>query len=138
MITNFLVDMNKKAGRPRADMTEKEEQIMHFLWNKGPLFVREIVELYDDPKPHFNTVATTVRILEQKGHVEHEVVNGSHRFRAVTRMEKVRDGKLRSFIRHYFSDNYLAAVSTLVSEDKISIDQLKELIDMVEHPDRDK
>ena len=53
-------------GRPKSLLTEKEEEIMKRLWEHGPLFVREIVELYPEPRPHFNTVATTVRILEQR------------------------------------------------------------------------
>lgn len=105
---------------------------MQFLWNNGPLFIREIVDLYDDPKPHFNTVATTVRILEQKGHVAHETIGGSHRFHATTKMENIRDSRFGSFIRRYFSGNYLDVVSNLVSEEKITVDQLRELIDMVE------
>ncbi len=53
-----------KAGRKRQVLTEKESVIMHMLWEHGPMFVREMVELYPEPKPHFNTVATIVRILE--------------------------------------------------------------------------
>ena len=41
---------------------------MNMLWEQGSLFVREMVDLYPDPKPHFNTVATTIRILESKGY----------------------------------------------------------------------
>lgn len=56
-----------KSGRKKQVLTEKESFIMNMLWEHGPLFVRELVELYPEPRPHFNTVATTVRILEKKG-----------------------------------------------------------------------
>lgn len=128
--------MAKKSGRPKAALTEKEEEIMQLLWQHGPLFVREMVEMYPDPKPHVNTVATTVRILEQKGHVAHEAIGGAHRFYAVTEMESVRSNGLRNFIKRYFSDNYLAAVSALVKEEKVSVDELKELIELVETGNR--
>lgn len=121
-----------KKGRPKSTLTEKEEQIMQMLWQHGPLFVREMVELYDEPRPHFNTVATTVRILEQKGFVNHESINGSHRFNAVAKMEEFRDSRFSKFIKSYFANSYLNAVSTLVEEEKISVEQLKELIKMVE------
>ncbi len=58
-----------KAGRKRQVLTEKEAPIMQMLWEHGPMFVREMVELYDEPRPHFNTVSTQVRILEEKGWV---------------------------------------------------------------------
>lgn len=121
-----------KKGRPKSVLTEKEEQIMQMLWNHGPMFVREMVALYPEPQPHFNTVSTLVRILEQKGHVKHKVVGGSHRFYAVTKMENVRSSRLSTFIKNYFSDSYLNAVSALVKEEKISVDELRELIEMVE------
>ena len=121
-----------KAGRPKSSLTEKEEQIMQMLWQHGPLLVRQMVELYPEPRPHVNTVSTLVRILEQKGHVGHTVEGGSHRFHAITQIENVRSSRLAGFIKNYFSNSYLGAVSALVKEEKISVDELRELIDMVE------
>ena len=68
-----------KAGRKPQILTEKELVIMRMLWEHGPMFVREMLEIYPEPKPHFNTVSTIVRILEDKGHVGHEVVAISDR-----------------------------------------------------------
>ena len=48
-------------------LTAKEEEIMGFFWKKGPLFVKEMLAFYDEPKPHFNTLSTIVRGLEDKG-----------------------------------------------------------------------
>ena len=47
-------------------LTAKEEEIMGFFWRKGPLFVKEILAFYEEPKPHFNTLSTIVRGLEEK------------------------------------------------------------------------
>lgn len=105
---------------------------MRMLWQRGPLYVREMVELYDEPRPHFNTVATTARILEQKGYVSHNVISGSHQFFAAVDMNEFRQSRLSKFIKNYFSGDYLNAVSALVSDEKISVEQLRELIDMVE------
>lgn len=52
-------------------LTAKEEEIMGFFWEKGPLFVKEILAFYDEPKPHFNTLSTIVRGLEEKGFLAH-------------------------------------------------------------------
>ena len=48
-------------------LSPKEEVIMNLLWKHGPLFVKEMLNFYDDPKPHFNTVSTFVRQLEEEG-----------------------------------------------------------------------
>ena len=45
-------------------LTAKEEEIMGFFWEKGPLFVKEMLAFYEEPKPHFNTLSTIVRGLE--------------------------------------------------------------------------
>ena len=122
-------------GRPKSLLTEKEEEIMKRLWEHGPLFVREIVELYPEPRPHFNTVATTVRILEQKGYVGHEAIGGSHRFYDIASIDDCRSRSLGKVIANYFKGSYREAVSALVAEEKITADDLRELLAMVE---RDK
>ena len=121
-----------KAGRKRQVLTEKEAQIMQMLWSRGPMFVREMVELYAEPKPHVNTVSTTVRILEDKGYVSHEPVGGSHRYYAVARMEDFRARSLTDLVRNYFNNSYKSAVSALVEDEKISVDELREIIDLIE------
>ena len=42
-------------------LTNREEEIMKIFWERGPLFVREMIQYFDEPKPHFNTVSTIVR-----------------------------------------------------------------------------
>ena len=96
------------------------------------MFVKEMVELYPDPRPHVNTVSTTVRILEDKGYVAHESTGGSHRYFAVARMEDFRERSLADLVRNYFNNSYKSAVSALVEDDKISIDELREIIDIIE------
>ena len=116
--------VRKKSSTPR--LTERETEIMQMLWEKGPLFVREMVTHYPDPKPHFNTVSTTVRILENKGYV------GSFRYHAVAEPADFAGRSLAGVIRSFFRGSAAAAVSALVEEEKISVDELKQIIEMVE------
>ena len=98
---------------------------------KWPLFVREMLEIYPEPKPHFNTIATLVRILEEKGYVGHEKFGNSHRFYAIA--QRVISAAGRSeVIRNYFNDSYKSAVSALAEDQKISVDELREIIRLVE------
>lgn len=127
-----------KAGRPTTLLTQREEEIMQMLWDNGPMLVREMVAMYPDPKPHNNTVSTIVRILEQKGHVAHIDGGASYRYYAVTEKSSVRRSRLGEVIRNYFSSSYLKVVSELVEEEKISVDELRELIDMVENGSKDR
>lgn len=105
---------------------------MGMLWKRGPLYVREILDSYPDPKPHFNTISTIVRILEDKGYVNHESISGSYRYFAVAEASDFAGRSLAQIIKNYFDGSARAAVSALVEEERISVDELREIIDMVE------
>ena len=125
-----------KAGRKPQLITDRERGLLEILWQHGPLFVREMVEHCPEPKLHFNTIATTVRVLEEKGYVGHEVVGGSHRFFAIARKKDFRDRTLANVIRDYFDNSYRNVVSALVEEEKISADELKEILAIIENENR--
>ena len=122
----------KRRGRKPLAITEKEFEIMKLLWQHGPLFVREMLQYYPDPKPHFNTVSTTVRNLEEKGYIGHEAVGGSYRYNSLAEEQQFRDKSLKELVANFFNNSYRSAVSALVEEEKISIDELKEIIDLIE------
>lgn len=121
-----------KAGRKPKALTEREAAIMKLLWERGPMFVREMLEFYPEPRPHFNTVSTTVRNLEEKGYVTHEAIGASHRYAAAVPPENFREKSLAEVVRNFFNNSYKSAVSALVEEEKISVEDLREIIDLVE------
>lgn len=113
-------------------LTAKEEEIMNFFWDKGPLFVKELLTFYTDPKPHFNTLSTIVRGLEEKGYLSHEAYGNTYRYYAVVSQKEFRERTLKGVISKYFDNSYLSAVSTLIKEENISVEELKQLIREVE------
>ena len=113
-------------------LTAKEEEVMGWFWEKGPLFVRELLSFYDEPKPHFNTLSTVVRGLEEKGFVGHKAYGNTYQYYATVSCDDYRRGTLRGVISKYFDNSYLGVVSSLVQEEKISVEELKELIKQVE------
>lgn len=122
-------------ARPKSrypKLSDREAEIMGMLWKRGPLYVREILDSYPDPKPHFNTISTIVRILEDKGYVNHESISGSYRYFAVVEASDFAGRSLAQIIKNYFDGSARAAVSALVEEERISVDELREIIDMVE------
>lgn len=121
-----------KQRKKSKILTEGELPIMKALWEKGPLYARQIVDQYPDPKPHQNTVATILKILEEKGHVGHEAIGNAHIYHAVTPKEEVRRKSLGNLISDFFDNSYKGVVSALIGEEKLSIEELKEIIEMVE------
>lgn len=113
-------------------LTPKEEELMQLLWEHGPILISKLVELYPEPKPHFNTVSTVVRRLEAKGFVGHNDVSGAYHYFAKVEKDYFRSRSFGAFIKNYFGGSYYGAVSALVEEEKISADELKELLKLVE------
>ncbi len=116
----------------KDQLTPKEEELMQLLWEHGPISISKLLELYPDPKPHFNTLSTVVRRLETKGFVGHIDEGGSFRYYATVEKEYFRSRSFGNFIKNYFGGSYYGAVSALVAEDKISAEELKELLEIVE------
>ena len=115
-------------------LTPKEEEIMTMVWERGPMFVREMVELYPEPRPHFNTVSTMVRALEERGFLRHKKFGGTHQYSAAVSAGEFREGKLTGVVSKYFDGSYLGVVSALVRDEKIPVDELKRLIEEIERP----
>lgn len=120
-----------KSKYPR--LTEREAEVMEQLWERGPMTVRRLLETYPDPKPHVNTVSTTVRILEDKGYVSHDPDSSRpYIYYAVAQAGDFAGRSLAQVIKSYFNNSYASAVSALVEDEKISVDELRQIIEMVE------
>ena len=114
-------------------LTNKEEELMQFFWQYGAMFVKDVVLLYDEPKPHFNTVSTMVRTLETKGFLDHEAFGNTYRYRPIISQEEFSKGVLGNVVTRYFENSYKRSVSAHIEEEKNSIDELEELIRMVQN-----
>ena len=120
--------MDKKKA-----LSAKEEEIMTCFWEKGQLFIREVVDMLPDPKPHFNTVATFVRGLETKGWLTHQQFGNSFRYSPTVSLREYRSSSLSRIVDRLFGKSYLSFVSSLVNDEKISTDELKDLIKKIEN-----
>ena len=114
-------------------LTIKEEELMLYFWERGAMFVKDIVALYDDPKPHFNTISTMVRTLEAKGFLDHEAFGNTYRYRPIISQEEFSKGVLGSVVTRYFENSYKSVVSALIDEEKISVEELEELIRKIQN-----
>ncbi len=113
-------------------LTAKEEEVMAQFWRRGALFVRELLEEYGEPKPHFNTLSTVVRTLEEKGYLAHRAFGNTHQYYPTISLDEHRAESLRGVIGKYYDNSILSAVSALVKSEKLSSEELRELINMVE------
>ncbi|MBE8724810.1 BlaI/MecI/CopY family transcriptional regulator [Flavobacterium hungaricum] len=115
-------------------LTNKEEEIMHILWKLEKAFVKEIqAEILED-QPHYNTLSTIVRNLEEKGYVAHKAFGNTHQYYPNVSIEDYRKRFMSSAIDNYFNSSYKSMVSFFAKEEKISADELREILAMIEKP----
>ncbi|MDR0395082.1 MAG: BlaI/MecI/CopY family transcriptional regulator [Tannerella sp.] len=113
-------------------MTAKEEEIMSFFWERGPLFVKQIHDGYSERKPHYNTISTIVRGLEEKGFLGHTAYGNTHQYYALLSKEGYHHLSLKGLIGKYFNNSYRRVVTTFIEEEELTIEELKSLIREVE------
>jgi len=114
-------------------LTAKEEEIMGFFWEKGPLFVRQLTDEYDEPKPHYNTLSTIVRGLEEKGFIGYTPYGNTYQYYALISEEEYGKKNLKNIVSLYFDNSYTRAVSALVKEENISIEELQDIIQRIKN-----
>ena len=113
-------------------LTNKEEEIMRVLWKLKQAFVKEVVAELPEPRPHYNTISTVIRNMEEKGFIGHNAFGKTHQYYPIISKEAYKKTFMHKTIQHYFEDSYKNVVSFFAKEDKISVSELKEIISIIE------
>ena len=114
-------------------LTVKEEEIMWMFWEHGPMFVRELLVFYEEPKPHSNTVSTLVRGLEENGFVGYKAYGNTSKYYPLISAKDYKRSALNDVIAHYYDNSFANVVSSFVEEEGMPLDELKELIARIEN-----
>ena len=113
-------------------LTNKEEEIMHILWNLEKAFIKDILAEINEDQPHYNTLSTIVRNLEEKGYVDHIAYGKTHQYFPIIKKVDYRKRFFNTAIDNYFNSSYKNVVSFFAKEEKISVNELKEIINLIE------
>src|SRR6218665_1058445 len=105
-------------------LTNKEEEIMQILWKLKKAFVKEVMAEITEETPHYNTLSTIIRNLEEKGYVAHNAFGNTHQDYPVVTMEDYRKRFMKTAIENYFNSSYKNLVSFFAEEQKISAEEL--------------
>ncbi len=114
-------------------LTQKEEQIMQVIWKLGKVFVKEVIEELPEPKPHYNTVSTVIRILEEKKFLGHQSFGNTHQYYPLIPKEVYQKTALGEILKNYFEDSYLKMVTYFAKEEKIDEGDLNEILEMIKN-----
>ncbi len=113
-------------------LTNKEEEIMHILWRLENAFVKDVLAEIEQEQPHYNTLSTIIRNLEEKKYVGHKAYGKTHEYFPIVKKEDYKKRFMTTAIDNYFNSSYKNVVSFFAKEDKISVAELKEIIALIE------
>ena len=118
-------------------LTRKEEEAMKILWKARKGFIKELIDLHPGPKPLYTTFSSVIRGLEEKGYVDHKAYGKNHEYFPLVKKEEYRKIFMKDVVTDYFGSSYKNVVSFFVNEKKLSADDLKKLIQIIEKGGKD-
>lgn len=104
---------------------------MQVYWELGKAFIKEVIPHLPDPKPHYNSVATMVKILEDKGFLDHEAIGNLYRYFPVISKEDYQKHAMKDIVKQYFDNSYSRMLAFFAKEQNIGEDELKEILEMI-------
>jgi BlaI family transcriptional regulator, penicillinase repressor len=118
--------------RQSPTLTEAELRIMDVLWQKGSATVQEVLDaLPSKPALAYNSVLTTIRILEKKGYLKHVKDGRAHIYVPVVGRKDASRSEIRHLIRRFFGDSHQELVLNIVEAgdlDREELDRVKEML----------
>lgn len=121
-----------KLCKMKQKLTAKEEMLMNIFWEKGDMFIRDLIACLPEPRPHYNTVATLVKFLEEKGFLEREPVANTFRYKVRTSERQYRGSTIAETVARYYDNSYTRLVSQFVEENRMDLAELKALVEAIE------
>lgn len=109
-------------------LTKAEEQIMHALWQLDKAFVKDIIDILPEPKPHYNTVSTIIKILSDKGFVETESLGKSNRYYPSVTKDEYSKKTMKQFVKGYFEGSFSNMLSFFAKEKDITVEELEDIL----------
>ncbi|MBR7183032.1 MAG: BlaI/MecI/CopY family transcriptional regulator [Alistipes sp.] len=121
-----------KTLEQNQTLTRGEEEVMQALWSLNEATVNQIINTLPEPKPKYTTVATFIKILENKGFVAHTVEGRGHRYYPTIKREQYASDVAKSMLNNYFGGSLSQLVSFFGKKEDISVGEMDEILEIVE------
>lgn len=113
-------------------LSKSEEQLMELIWQQEKVFMKDIIELYPDPKPASTTIATLLKRMQDKGFVGYELFGNSRQYFPIIKKESYFSTHVKEMVKNYFGNSPLQFASFFTTNTNLSakdLEELKQLID---------
>lgn len=114
-------------------LAKREEQIMQVFWDLNEAFIKEVIPHLPDPKPHYNSVATIVKILEEKGFLGHEILGNLYQYHPIISKEEYQKHAMKDIVSQYFDNSYPSMLAFFAKEQQLSEQEINELLHLIKN-----
>jgi len=121
-------------------LTEAELRLMDVLWQKGPCTVQQVLDALPNRLAlAYNSVLTTIRILERKGYVEHSKEGRAHVFAPRIERQEATRSEIRHLVNRFFKNSKELLVLNILEERGIDAEELRRLRELLaREPDKER
>ncbi len=116
-------------------LTKAEEKIMQIIWQKGRCLVSDILKEFGDDRPPHSTISSIVRILEEKGFVDHKAYGRTYEYFPIIQKKDYSKQSIKKLVGDYFGGSMNQLVSFLVQENDLDIKELSEMLNQLKEDD---
>lgn len=119
--------MTSKAKKEKKKLTTAEEEIMLVLWRLEKAFIKDIRKEFPNPRPAYNTIATVLRVMENKGFVSHEVSGVFYQFYPLVMKDTYAKSQAKSLLRMYFESSLAKFIAAFAKEENLSLADMDQI-----------
>lgn len=113
-------------------LTAQEEEAMLIIWKIGEGCVKDFLDQYPEPQPPYTTLASVVKNLEKKKFISSRKIGNVYLYQPTVKQDEYQQTMMSGVVKDYFQDSYKELVTFFAKEQKISSDELKEIINLIE------
>ena len=133
---SIFVVRTKQNDVMKQKLTAKEEEIMNIFWQRGELCIRELVDSFHEPKPGYTTVSKQVGFLEEKGFLQRRPIANTFLYKPAISERDYHGITIGDVVDKYYGKSYSSLVLHFVEDNKMDLDELKEIIDLIENKEK--
>ena len=115
-------------------LSQQEEEAMQLVWQNKGGFVKDILEMLPEPRMPYTTLASTLKNLEKKEYLQAKKLGNSYYYKPLVGEDEYKKAFMKNFVGDYFKNSYKDLITFFAKEEKVSPEELEEIIKMIQKP----
>jgi len=114
------------------NLSKSEEQLMEYIWQGKRIYMKELLEMYPEPKPAYTTVATLLKRMQEKGVIAYKLYGNSREYYPLIKKSDYFSKHVSGLIKNFFNNSPLQFASFFTSETNLSSEELEEIRNFID------